>query len=79
MTTISLGHITYGLLFLAVFAVVANRAHVWLEFGAGVRRPIALTLALTAGVLVGGGLCWAVLSALPMECVDFSPEASGRC
>jgi len=76
-----LGLLPYALLFLVVAAPVFGVVHRWLEFGARLRRPTAVTLALTVAVAAGASACWLTLPdpATIAECVDFTPEASGRC
>jgi len=68
-----------ALLFMIVFAFVANWSHTWLEFGAGLRRSIALTVALAIGAIASATLCWLLWNAMPGECVDYAPGIYGTC
>lgn len=76
-----LGSLPYVLLFVAVLAVAFGPARRWLEFAAGLRRPVAVALALTAGVAAGGFALWLTLPdpATISECRHFTPDPSGRC
>ncbi len=76
-----LGYAPYAPLFLVVMALAFGAVHRWLEFVAGLRRPIAVALALIAGAAAGGFALWLTLPnpATISECVDFTPDPSGRC
>lgn len=74
-----LGLLPYALLFVVVFGCVANTAHTWPEFGAGVPRTAAVALALVVGVAVGAGLCWLTWNAPLGECIDYAPGIYGSC
>jgi len=68
-----------ALLFFLVFGFVANTTHTWLEFGAGIRRPVAVTLALIVGASAGAGLCWLTSGVPDGSCVDYATGIYGTC
>ena len=76
-----LDFLAYALLFVVVLAVTFGPMYRWLEFGAGLRRSTAVALALVVGIAAGAGVCWLTLPdpATIAECVDFTPDPSGRC
>lgn len=76
-----LGSVPYVLLVFVVLALAFGATHRWLEFGLGLRRTAAAILALAAGVAAATSVCWFTLPnpATVVECVDFTPDPSGRC
>lgn len=68
-----------GILFLMVAGTVSSMAHRWLAYGVKLGPAIALCLSVLAGIGAGGVTCWLTWQAWPAECVEFSPESSGRC
>ena len=76
-----LGLLPYAALFLVVLGFAFGTAHRWLEFGVGVRRPAADALALVVGAVAGAFVCWLTWSdpGTISECIDFTPDPSGRC
>ena len=71
--------LTYSLLALGTFSLVAPPLHRLLAYRLEWPSSLALALAIALGAAAAGGLCWLVWWAPPTECIDFAPDASGRC
>lgn len=68
-----------GLLFLIVSGTVSSLAHRWLAYGVKLAPALALSLSLATGIGAGVVTWWLTNQAWPSDCIDFTPDPSGRC